>query len=621
MGPAGATPGVPDIQQRPTMALQAVEPRQPFPGGDAPIGSNRAAAVGYPTVRRAISGRHGRLPRQTRLAVFIRFPSSVRTPARPLSRSLANEFVLYEEDSSLSVREAVDLRAVWQQHLNAERFWTILLADADGASRDCRTIDGLACAAREALASRQAQGSAGRLDHREQTPNDAIAVSSPGYLPLPAARRWTAALPPGRLREVRSSKRDEIVALIGSAPALEQWTLLGREQSDEGHPDVEQITVDEDAIFDPGDEGADWLFDPNDAWHASDLALRRFEFVRLPRRRLAPRHAALPFWYLKKLNAPLGAMVRLLSYDAGAERPSSHRPHLQRSDIDVVAVTTDRRDCTAELLKSIRIVLGLDPRVTIVVQSPPSLPWRRLARRYGATFLHVEEDYGLSAARNLAVEKTDRPLVFLMDDDFQLDERCRIDNALAILNQRPEISVLGGNLLDVETWSDAREREVSQGFAMRMLGGPPDILWLRLEDAPRQREFVNLCDYVESADIVDNFALFRRSDVFSRGVYWNPALKIGAEHQDLYIRLKQAGGARVARTNALKVRNVRVQSARFRRMRNRTDQFFSVFFKDLDLRSFRIIGERVRVRAQGGGHAWQQGAGSEFRFVAGGSSS
>ena len=78
---------------------------------------------------------------------------------------------------------------------------------------------------------------------------------------------------------------------------------------------------------------------------------------------------------------------------------------------------------------------------------------------------------------------------------------------------------------------------------------------------------------------------------------WNAKLKIGAEHQDLYIRLLSLGDVRVARTNALKVRNVRVQNPGFRKLRRRTDDFFPIFFRDLDLSSFLILGERQRIQA------------------------
>lgn len=510
----------------------------------------------------------------------------------------------------------MNLRAGWYRTLNADATSSIRFVASEASAGRCHSVAELiALHAHSPLLT----GAAEDHDRGGEDGSEPILVlMAPDHLPLQPARALAASLGQGRVRAVRSAEHDGVIAAIGSAASLRRISADGSTTSRNGAADaIEQAPIGDDLILDTGRKDDSGLFDPDDAWHLPDATIRSFAFVRLSGRPLAAARAALPFEFILGLNAPIGALARSLQ-DGGVGRPVRGVPsRLSRSDIDVIAVTTDRYRCVAELLGSIRTVLGSDPTVTVVVQAPSSLRWRRLARRHDATLVHVEADSGLAWSRNLAVDLTSRPLVLLMDDDFQLDERCRIDDALAILDHRPDITVLGGNLLDVDTWSDGRDREVSQGFAMRLIGGPPDVVWLRLEDAPRRREFVSLADYIEVADIVDNFALFRRSEVFDRGVRWNPALKIGAEHQDLYIRLRALGDARsgVARTNALKVRNVRVQSPGFRRLRGRTDQFFAIFFRDLGLSSFRIVGERLRVRSEDGGHVWQQGLGGDLRYM------
>lgn len=359
-------------------------------------------------------------------------------------------------------------------------------------------------------------------------------------------------------------------------------------------------------VFASRDQDPSWLFAVKDDWRIPLDTFRTAKVLDVGDVTQGRAYMYWPLWFIEQLNAPIGAFARSLTIGTDGEAPLAKpdSDHYTLHDIDVIAVTTDRWKSVQKLLASTRQQLGDGVGITIAVQSRSSVRWRWLARRYRATLLHVAEDSGLAWSRNHAVNNTHRPLIFLMDDDFQLDERCLINDALNILELYPEISVLGGNLLDVETWGDGRGAEVSQGFAMKMITGEPDIAWLRLEDAPRQRHFINPVHYIEYADIVDNFALMKRKDVFDQGVFWNPELKIGAEHQDLYIRLKRIGKATVARTNALKVRNVRVQSRRFRAMRSRVDRFFEIFFRDLGLGSFTIVGERQRVRAQDGGHAY-----------------
>lgn len=210
---------------------------------------------------------------------------------------------------------------------------------------------------------------------------------------------------------------------------------------------------------------------------------------------------------------------------------------------------------------------------------------------------------GLSESRNIAVEAGSRPLVWLMDDDFQLDTRCRAETALQLLSDHPGIDVLAGNLLDALHWSAPLEDEMSQGFAMRLARRPPNVLWIRVEDLPRRRQFVDSCTYLEAADIVDNFAIFRRETTFRRGFSWNPALKINAEHQDLFLKFWDSGTVRVMRTNALRVRNVRVQPPRYRVLRKRENEFFPEFFRSHAMDSFRILGGWQRVLCTDGRQA------------------
>ena len=350
-----------------------------------------------------------------------------------------------------------------------------------------------------------------------------------------------------------------------------------------------------------------WPSMPNDSWYMPEEKLSGLLGFRVDWSAQSPATLRRPLALLARDNSPLGAFFRLTfpATDHVPVAPESAGVQYRLSDIDVIAVTTERWRSVWQLLKSIRKQLGSEARTTVIVQAPSRFRWRWLRNRYGARIIHVARDTGLAESRNIAVRATDRPVIFLMDDDFQLDQRCRIDSALSIFNAFPDLAVLGGNLLDVLHWSDPRESEQSQGFAMRLIGAPPVVRWLRLEDAPRDRRFTNPTDYFEFCDIVDNFALIRRSEVFDKGVWWNSALKIGAEHQDLYLRLAAKTGARVARTNALKVRNVRVQDRRFRALRNRTNRFFVRFFEDLQLKSFEIVGERTRVIAHDGGHAYQ----------------
>jgi len=337
----------------------------------------------------------------------------------------------------------------------------------------------------------------------------------------------------------------------------------------------------------------------DDTWYSTSNELGTFDFLWLDYANEPYAMGFLPLDYCANEPSVLGAVFR---YMTANYEPSAHvaqGPLWTRSDIDVISVTTLRWRSVRMLLSSIRKNLGPDVGITVVVQGPQTLRWRLLEAHYRAQFIHVAHDTGLSECRNVAIRNTNRPLVLLTDDDFHIDERCRIDDALALLEKRPEIDILGGNLLDVTSFRAGLDGERSQGFALKLVAGLSETVWVRLEDLERHRVFVSPSDYYELCDVVDNFALLKRARVFERGLCWNPQLKINAEHQDFYLRVLAAGDVVVARTNALKVRNVRIQSRGFKKLRYRTS-FFSIFFRGWGIKSVRIVGDSERVCAPNG---------------------
>jgi len=344
------------------------------------------------------------------------------------------------------------------------------------------------------------------------------------------------------------------------------------------------------------------IFRQNDGWYRESGRMSKTLCLTYEPHQPSDSSIRLPLAHHLKAPSILGSYARLMATttEPAVKRSASSMRDWTLADVDIIAVTTDRWRSVRHLLKSIRENLGHEPAVTVVAQTRPTARWRYLARRYRARLIHVENDLGLSASRNTAVRATSRPLVWLMDDDFQIDARCRFKDALSILSNQEDLDVLGGNLLDVPAWSTPREKEQSQGFAMKRVQAGPNLLWVRLEDIPRDRRFVDPWTYLEYCDIVDNFAMFRRETTFGRGLQWNPELKINGEHQDLYLTFLAFGGITVARTNALKVRNVRVQSRRYRRLRSREDEFFSRFLRAQSLTSFKILGDWERILSEDG---------------------
>lgn len=479
----------------------------------------------------------------------------------------------------------------------------------------------------------QTASSAEKQSNKGSTPTDTIGNGSaltsglwvvmPGVLPLPALRTFietfnaeyqaTHVLVGGPEDAVLAvlcccTRKARYVATASTEDLGVVWTetaihtILDDAACECPSHMAQRCAVPSDRVYSQSSRDSASLFAVDDCFYEPAETMLSCLFITFDPDSLADTSALLPLEFFLNEPTPIGAYGRLLRDGAENSKVSDcdSTTSLTLTDVDIIAVTTNRWRCIRELLRSIRSRLGDAPTVTVVAQTPSSPAWKYLAKRFDTRIIHVEDDFGLSASRNAAVEVTHRPLVWLMDDDFQLDERCRTQDALRIMSAQPTIDVLGGNLLDVSGWSAPREAEQSQSFAMRALRDQKHLTWIRLEDSPRERYFCDYSTYVEYCDIVDNFAIFRRETTFDRGVRWNQLLKINSEHQDLYLKLLNFQDVTVARTNALKVRNVRIQSSNYRRMRSRQHEFFGHFFRAHELSSFRILGGWARLLCNDG---------------------
>jgi hypothetical protein len=126
-------------------------------------------------------------------------------------------------------------------------------------------------------------------------------------------------------------------------------------------------------------------------------------------------------------------------------------------------------------------------------------------------------DAGLSAARNAIVSRLETPYMLLLEDDFIVDERCKIAPMLSVLNAHCDIGVVGG-LHEMRYRGPA----VGRAFAVK-----EDQL------APIAMPTHKTTDGVkfQISEFLANFALFRREFVQSN--LWDERLKVG-EHLAYY---------------------------------------------------------------------------------------
>jgi len=143
-------------------------------------------------------------------------------------------------------------------------------------------------------------------------------------------------------------------------------------------------------------------------------------------------------------------------------------------------------------------------------------------------------DAGICASRNRLVDEIVEDYFVVCDDDFEFWPETDFTDALAILENRPDIAIVGGRLSYTEHIEEILDQHWEMYFEYdrknRVFMAVPIINFSPVRHFLRDIEFF-LCDAVL------NFAVFRRS-IFNDVVRWDEQFKSNGEHEDFYLNLK-----------------------------------------------------------------------------------
>jgi hypothetical protein len=154
-------------------------------------------------------------------------------------------------------------------------------------------------------------------------------------------------------------------------------------------------------------------------------------------------------------------------------------------------------------------------------------------RRFYPDLPIVVEDTGsnLSRGRNRLIGAVTTPLVLLCEDDFEFDERTRVDRLFEVLDHDPEIEGVGGELFE------PRGRACwAHDFHHR---GDEIVACPAVEPPRRTPGGVAY----QPCRLIFNFGLFRRT-LFER-VAWDEELPLN-EHLDFYWRVSHSRSGKMA---------------------------------------------------------------------------
>jgi len=184
------------------------------------------------------------------------------------------------------------------------------------------------------------------------------------------------------------------------------------------------------------------------------------------------------------------------------------------------------------LLRSLRSILEYYPSAHVTIaddgnlresSDPDSRACRDLIDRNDRFVLHsLAYAAGVTAGRNLLVDKTHRPFLLLLDDDFCFTAETRIERFWERLKSDPEVGLVAGACIDVV---ENERRPRNSGGTLEIQGDT-----LVIDTAGWRNRAAGLRDYVPQ------FALIRR-EVFD-DVHWEGG--IGGEHYDFCLQLQKS---------------------------------------------------------------------------------
>ncbi|GAA6160585.1 hypothetical protein NBRC116589_27590 [Ruegeria sp. HU-ET01832] len=299
-------------------------------------------------------------------------------------------------------------------------------------------------------------------------------------------------------------------------------------------------------------------------------------------------------------NSLMGALMREgLSFQnevpASSKKNFAEKASYSKKDVAIIFSTIERPESCLEFVKSIRKVLGSDIGIYIAAQGKNEEQYSEIEKTYGGRVFLLEEDAGLSKCRNYLVENTKEEILFLCDDDFVFDDRLKLDAALKVMSEKPEVSILGGMFENY----DYREGKVSSicptCFNHSMVEKESDVTFIPTEYVDFPREFIGNCAYIQKIDTVNNFALMRREVFSDCGVRWHDSIKIMGEHEHFYYQVKRCTQEiGVYYTNLLFTQHHRKTSSQFAALRRRNEGL-AIAMNDIGVSCFRFPGKRTDV--------------------------
>lgn len=243
-------------------------------------------------------------------------------------------------------------------------------------------------------------------------------------------------------------------------------------------------------------------------------------------------------------------------------------------NVDFLITTMDRYYLLKELLDSIFMFY---PQAKVTIADQSNNKEKDFYKQYSEFDVNVkllQYDCGLSYARNLLVDITERDYILILEDDFLFNKYTRIEWMLILMDRADIVGgavIRNGKRLKFEHYFEKKNHIITQV--------DDGDIYLRHESGLQYK----------NTGCVLNFALFNRC-VFDL-VKWDARLKL-REHQHFFYRVKN----RIVFTpDVWIIDNRKTAHPEYKRLKGR-DQFWKIALEDLGVKKFKYLnGQCVEI--------------------------
>jgi len=210
-----------------------------------------------------------------------------------------------------------------------------------------------------------------------------------------------------------------------------------------------------------------------------------------------------------------------------------------------VLITTFLRD--SALFNCVKSIRKFYPDIAIFVADTghESEAKDKFCPEYKCTLIKVAFDSGVCRARNEGFERIpdSYKYVFVCEDDIIFTEETGLEVLREILEERPQIGIVGGSLKRVKKY-ETKEQDYNATLRINN-----DTIYVEKVTEPAWQELRNIGYFY--CDIISNVFLMRH-DIW-REIKWDEQYKTTPEHTDYFLQLKNNTSWKVAFTDSVRM--------------------------------------------------------------------